>query len=1181
MLSIYAPQLIPNVEEKCHQFLYRLRVVIRQPLIPLGINDFSVLMERANRIELDLEATQRRRDIHVRRISKGSKFPQSSQNLIPLPCRREQRFLSISGNPGRPPLMANGKSSNPENQALRSGVRSGLKRELAFALQSQASLPDSLSRTPGGPAAAFPAASRSRGAKRSRKSNASEENRTICGPDAAVSIGVGNIPSGGVAAEVAIVNTIKEGSQNGAMDAPTSSENIQGLDKDGLSLNALVFDDSNEGLEDEVPLEKPVVMYKRSVIKSKLDNFAKTPLPPSPFPSLQPVSVAPESLFESDKDKASGCHLENGPAMEHPIVSKRRSDYKIDNGGAEKRTRRFTRSALKLNPVTKTPIAIEQEQNHVEVMPSSATSLTVEQEENPVEVMPFSATSLTVKQEENLVEIPIILDEHGGLEFENGHLDGSLKTEIEGPVAVTIASGSGENLYLNEMDDASQLEKPSRRFMKSVLKGAIETPANAEGFTSTSCDSVGSEELKGDTYTLSESLSMTPKCKMELKMSKKITLTKLPSNVRDLLGTGLLEGLPVKYISCIGKNFGLQGVIRGNRILCSCPSCQGTNAVSAYQFEVHAGSTKKHPSDFIFLENGKSLRDVLKSCIGAPLDMLEVVIQNAIGPSPPKNLHVCKKCKEAFDTARTGNFALLCDSCLEISPRPATPTTSNGMTNSSKKVCVPTASDGKPKSISLQKRPSYGKLTRKDLGLHKLVFMDDILPQGTEVGYYVRGKKLLNGYIKDSGIFCCCCNNVVSPSQFEAHAGQASRRKPYNYIYTSNGVSLHELSVSLSKGRKLSPTENDDLCGICADGGDLLLCDRCPRAFHKECVGLSSIPNGDWYCQYCENLHQKEKHLAHNDNAIAAGRVAGVDPIEQIMTRCIRIVTTPENDAGACALCRQHAFSRTGFDRYTVIICDQCETEYHVGCLRDNNMADLKELPEGEWFCCPDCSRIHSTLHELLRQEPQVLEDLDADIIKKKLDEKGLSSDSAADVRWKLLSGKHDPECSKHLLSQTVSLFHESFDPIVEPISGRDLIPFMVYGRNMRDQDFGGMYCMALTLNSSVISTGLLRVLGRGVAELPLVATKREYRGLGFFQFLFSCIKRLLNSLNVKHFVLPAAEEAESIWTEKFGFSKVTPAQLREYVKGARPMSFHGTSMLHRQQELALVPDEGAIEQPS
>ena len=74
--------------------------------------------------------------------------------------------------------------------------------------------------------------------------------------------------------------------------------------------------------------------------------------------------------------------------------------------------------------------------------------------------------------------------------------------------------------------------------------------------------------------------------------------------------------------------------------------------------------------------------------------------------------------------------------------------------------------------------------------------------------------------------------------------------------------------------------------------------------FIAECVGLTSVPRGDWYCQYCQNSHQKEKFSGHNENAIAAGRIAGVDPIQQIIQRCIRIVKSPESDIGGCVLCR-------------------------------------------------------------------------------------------------------------------------------------------------------------------------------------------------------------------------------------------------------------------------------------
>lgn len=44
--------------------------------------------------------------------------------------------------------------------------------------------------------------------------------------------------------------------------------------------------------------------------------------------------------------------------------------------------------------------------------------------------------------------------------------------------------------------------------------------------------------------------------------------------------------------------------------------------------------------------------------------------------------------------------------------------------------------------------------------------------------------------------------------------------------------------------------------------------------------------------------------MEHNENAVAAGRVSGVDPIEEISQRCIRIVKNIEAELSGCVLCR-------------------------------------------------------------------------------------------------------------------------------------------------------------------------------------------------------------------------------------------------------------------------------------
>ncbi|GAY67249.1 hypothetical protein CUMW_255080 [Citrus unshiu] len=683
------------------------------------------------------------------------------------------------------------------------------------------------------------------------------------------------------------------------------------------------------------------------------------------------------------------------------------------------------------------------------------------------------------------------------------------------------------------------LKRPSA--MKPKVEPVEVLVTQSEGFGNESMSLIEVEAIaEGSALT-------SPKKNLELKMSKKISLNKKPMTVTELFETGLLDGVSVVYMGGI-KASGLRGIIRDGGILCSCSLCNGCRVIPPSKFEIHACKQYRRASQYICFENGKSLLEVLRACRSVPLPMLKATLQSALSSLPEEKSFACVRCKGTFPITCVGKTGPgpLCNSCVKSKKPQGTMTYTTGIRIRLLEADLVSKSSSKSVSLrNLLKTRSPWELTRKDQRLHKLVFDESGLPDGTEVGYYACGQKLLEGYKNGLGIICHCCNSEVSPSQFEAHAGWSSRRKPYAHIYTSNGVSLHQLAISLSKGRQYPGKDNDDLCTICADGGNLLPCDGCPRAFHKECASLSSIPQGDWYCKYCQNMFERKRFLQHDANAVEAGRVSGVDSVEQITKRCIRIVKNLEAELSGCLLCRGCDFSKSGFGPRTILLCDQCEREFHVGCLKKHKMADLRELPKGKWFCCMDCSRINSVLQNLLVQEAEKLPEFHLNAIKKYAGN-SLETVSDIDVRWQLLSGKAATPETRLLLSQAVAIFHDCFDPIVDSISGRDLIPSMVYG-------------------SSVVSAGILRVFGQEVAELPLVATSKINHGKGYFQLLFSCIEKLLSFLRVKSIVLPAAEEAESIWTDKFGFKKIDPELLSIYRKRCSQLvTFKGTSMLQK-----------------
>ncbi|XP_021745532.1 uncharacterized protein LOC110711460 isoform X2 [Chenopodium quinoa] len=615
---------------------------------------------------------------------------------------------------------------------------------------------------------------------------------------------------------------------------------------------------------------------------------------------------------------------------------------------------------------------------------------------------------------------------------------------------------------------------------------------------------------------------------MELKMSKKVIPDSYPTNVKKLLSTGILEGARVKYISTSGAKE-ILGEIRGCGYLCGCSVCNFTNVLSAYEFEQHAGGAKtRHPNNHIFLENGRPIYSIIEELKTAPLGMLEEVVTDMAGSSVNQAWKVnLQPCNQLVSTERkykkSASFPL----------------------------SHPRSNDSTSFVTGSHKRSFEGGVKKRDNDLHRLLFLPNGLPDGAYLAYYAKGQKILDGYKQGNGIVCGHCEYEISPSQFEAHAGWAARRQPYRNIYTANGLTLHDIAMSLANGQKLTTGNNDDMCTLCGDRGELIPCGGCPRAYHPTCLHLQSAPTDDWRCPDC------------NDRK---ADVASSSSTKPIIIRLTRVVKNSETLSGGCILCRADDFSVDNFDDRTVIICDQCEKEYHVGCLRGDGRCDLKELPKDKWFCCNDCDKIYAALRDLVVRGSGLIPSLELIKINRKLLEKGLSEVANNDIQWRILSGKcRRPE---HLpsLSTAVSIFRECFSPITAK-TGRDLIPVMVHGRNISGQEFGGMYCVLLMVKSVVVSAGLLRIFGREVAELPLVATSKEYQGKGYFLALFSRIEKLLCALEVKNLVLPAADKAKFMWVNKLGFRDVSQERLSLYTSDFQLTEFSGTVMLEKNVE--------------
>ncbi|NXR05285.1 AIRE regulator, partial [Sagittarius serpentarius] len=107
------------------------------------------------------------------------------------------------------------------------------------------------------------------------------------------------------------------------------------------------------------------------------------------------------------------------------------------------------------------------------------------------------------------------------------------------------------------------------------------------------------------------------------------------------------------------------------------------------------------------------------------------------------------------------------------------------------------------------------------------------------------------------------------------HHAQPGPRAPPDFGVPCQHEPCHSHGRSLrgAGGSDPLPTppgqENEDECAACGDGGELICCDGCPRAFHLACLvpPLPRVPSGTWRCGSCVPSTAEPGQLRELDTA--------------------------------------------------------------------------------------------------------------------------------------------------------------------------------------------------------------------------------------------------------------------------------------------------------------------------
>ncbi|XP_028772892.1 increased DNA methylation 1 isoform X1 [Neltuma alba] len=302
--------------------------------------------------------------------------------------------------------------------------------------------------------------------------------------------------------------------------------------------------------------------------------------------------------------------------------------------------------------------------------------------------------------------------------------------------------------------------------------------------------------------------------------------------------------------------------------------------------------------------------------------------------------------------------------------------------------------------------------------------------------------------------------------------------------------------------------KHDYACPVCGDGGELICCDKCPSTYHLNCLNLERLPEGKWFCPYCVC-----KHCGLSDKS------------------------------------------------KQLIKCFQCNKKFDWGCFKEFEKEALKDALDidcSRLYCQQSCRKTHEKLESLVGVRNEVDESYSWRVIRQM--EKRTSTVS-----------EHQYVENNAKVAVTWKLMDEAFETIVDRYTGLNVVRSVLCSLRSKlpRVDYSRFYTFILEKDDEIVSAASVRIHGRRLADMPFMATHKNYQRKGYGRYLLAVVESLLRHLEVQNLIIPSIQERGSMWREKFGFGDPS-LELRSELASCSILMFFQCLMLWK--DLTLSP---------